>query len=89
LAIGARESDILTQFLIEAVTLSLAGGTLGVLIGIIGNQIIYKITNFYIPTMLYSILIGFGFAAFVGIAFGYFPAKKAAKLNPIDALRYE
>ncbi|MEX1384261.1 ABC transporter permease [Lutibacter sp.] len=89
LAIGARESDILTQFLIEAVTLSLAGGTLGVLLGIIGNQIIYKVTNFYIPTMLYSILIGFGFAAFVGIAFGYFPAKKAAKLNPIDALRYE
>ncbi|GGK44576.1 MULTISPECIES: ABC transporter permease [Flavobacteriaceae] len=89
LAIGARESDILTQFLIEAVTLSLAGGTLGVLLGVIGNQIIYKVTNFYIPTMLYSILIGFGFAAFVGIAFGYFPAKKAAKLNPIDALRYE
>jgi len=89
LAIGARESDILTQFLIEAVTLSLAGGTLGVLLGVIGNQIIYKVTNFYIPTALYSILIGFGFAAFVGIVFGYFPAKKAAKLNPIDALRYE
>lgn len=89
LAIGARESDILTQFIIEAVALSLAGGILGVLLGIIGNQVIYKVTNFYIPTMLYSILIGFGFAAFVGIAFGYFPAKKAAKLNPIDALRYE
>ena len=59
LAIGARESDILTQFLIEAVTLSLAGGTLGVLLGVIGNQIIYKVTNFYIPTALYSILIGF------------------------------
>lgn len=89
LAIGARESDILTQFLIEAVTLSLAGGIFGVLLGVIGNHVIYKITNFYIPTALYSILIGFGFAAFVGIAFGYFPARKAAKLNPIDALRYE
>ncbi|WP_298369395.1 ABC transporter permease [uncultured Lutibacter sp.] len=89
LAIGARESDILTQFLIEAIVLSLAGGVLGVVLGIAGNQIIYKITNFLIPTAPYSILIGFGFAALVGIAFGYFPASKAAKLNPIDALRYE
>jgi putative ABC transport system permease protein len=89
LAIGARESDILTQFLIEAVALSLVGGFLGIILGIIGNQIIYEITNFYIPTALYSIMIGFGFSALVGIAFGYFPAKKAAKLNPIDALRYE
>lgn len=89
LAIGARESDILTQFLIEAIVLSLVGGFLGVVFGIIGNQIIYKATSFYIPTALYSIMIGFGFAAFVGITFGYFPARKAAKLNPIDALRYE
>ncbi|QRM90839.1 FtsX-like permease family protein [Lacinutrix sp. WUR7] len=89
LAIGARESDILTQFLIEAIVLSLVGGLLGVLFGIIGNQIIYKATSFYIPTAMYSILIGFGFAALVGVTFGYFPARKAAKLNPIDALRYE
>jgi putative ABC transport system permease protein len=89
LAIGARESDILTQFLIEAVVLSLAGGILGTVLGIIGNQVIYKLTDFFIPTAAYSIMIGFGFAALVGIAFGYFPAKKAAKLNPIDALRYE
>ncbi len=89
LAIGARESDILTQFLIEAVVLSLAGGVLGVVLGVIGNQIIYKATNFYIPTAAYSILIGFGFATLIGIVFGYFPARKAAKLNPIDALRYE
>ncbi|HEY9221553.1 MAG TPA: ABC transporter permease [Lutibacter sp.] len=89
LAIGARENDILTQFLIEAIVLSLAGGILGIILGIIGNQVIYKLTNFFIPTALYSIMIGFGFAALVGIAFGYFPARKAAKLNPIDALRYE
>jgi len=89
LAIGARESDILTQFLIEAIVLSLSGGILGILLGIIGNQIIFKLTNFYVPIVGYSILIGFGFAALVGIAFGYFPARKAAKLNPIDALRYE
>ena len=89
LSIGARESDILTQFLIEAIVLSLSGGVLGVLFGIIGNQIIYKATGFFIPTAFYSILIGFGFAALVGVTFGYFPARKAAKLNPIDALRYE
>jgi len=89
LAIGARESDILTQFLIEAVVLSAAGGILGIAFGIIGNQIIYKATDFYIPTAGYAIAIGFGFAAIIGIAFGYFPARKAAKLNPIDALRYE
>lgn len=89
LSIGARESDILTQFLIEAIVLSLAGGVLGVLLGILGNQIIYSITDFYIPTAVYSVLIGFGFSALVGVAFGYFPARKAAKLNPIDALRYE
>ncbi|QCX38547.1 FtsX-like permease family protein [Aureibaculum algae] len=89
LAIGARESDILTQFLIEAIVLSLVGGVLGIAFGIIGNQIIYKVTGFFIPTVGYSILIGFGFSALVGVAFGYFPARKAAKLNPIDALRYE
>ena len=89
LAIGARESDILTQFLIEAIVLSLAGGILGIIIGIIGNYIIFKSTGFYIPTSALSVLIGFGFSAVVGIAFGYFPARKAAKLNPIDALRYE
>lgn len=89
LAIGARESDILTQFLIEAIVLSLAGGFIGIIVGMIGNQVIYKLTDFYIPTAGYSILIGFGFSALVGTSFGYFPARKAAKLNPIDALRYE
>lgn len=89
LAIGARESDILTQFLIEAIVLSLVGGVLGIILGIIGNQIIYRATDFFIPTAIYSILIGFGFSAMIGVAFGYFPARKAAKLNPIDALRYE
>jgi len=89
LAIGARESDILTQFLIEAIVLSLAGGAIGIVVGMIGNQVIYKLTDFFIPTAGYSILIGFGFSALVGTIFGFFPARKAAKLNPIDALRYE
>ena len=69
--------------------MSLAGGVLGIVLGVLGNQIIYKTTNFYIPTAMDSILIGFGFSVLVGIVFGYFPARKAARLNPIDALRYE
>lgn len=89
LALGARESDILIQFLIEAITLSLIGGILGIILGILGNQLVYKLTDFIIPTSVSSILIGFGFSVFVGVAFGYFPARKAAKLNPIDAIRYE
>lgn len=89
LAIGAREGDILFQFLIEAITLSLIGGVIGVTLGYLGNQLVYKVTNFVIPTSLTSIFIGFGFSVFIGVAFGYFPARKAAKLNPIDALRYE
>ena len=89
LSIGARESDILIQFLIEAITLSLVGGIVGVVLGVLGNQLVYKLTNFSIPTSASSILIGFGFSVLVGITFGYFPARKAAKLNPIDALRYE
>lgn len=89
LAIGARESDILIQFLIEAITLSLVGGAIGIVLGILGNQLVYKLTDFVIPTSIMSILIGFGFSVFVGVAFGFFPARKAAKLNPIDAIRYE
>jgi putative ABC transport system permease protein len=89
LALGARESDILTQFLIEAIGLSAAGGVLGIALGILGNFIIYRATKFYIPTSYLSIAVGFGFSALIGIAFGYFPARKAARLNPIEALRYE
>lgn len=89
LSLGARESDILTQFLIEAIALSAIGGILGIALGMAGNQIIYKTTGFFVPTVYYSILIGFGFSTLIGVAFGYFPARKAAKLNPIEALRYE
>jgi putative ABC transport system permease protein len=90
-AVGARKSDILIQFLIEAVTISLFGGLLGILggwgLGIIGAKAIPGFPPAHVP--LWSIALGFGFAALVGIFFGTYPAAKAAALDPIDALRHE
>jgi putative ABC transport system permease protein len=86
-AVGAKSSDILSQFLIEAVTLCLIGGAFGILIGAGGALIAQK----FIPTTvpLWAVLLAFGFSAAVGIIFGVAPAYKAAKLDPINALRYE
>ncbi len=89
MAIGARGRDILLQFLIEAVVLALAGGMVGIGIGVGATQLITYVLNW--PTLLspFSIVAAFGSAGITGICFGFFPATKAAKLNPIDALRYE
>lgn len=89
LAIGARSGDILVQFLIEAVTLSLIGGIIGILSGIgLGNMIAHFInmTSIVNPAVVFA---AFFFSGAVGIFFGFYPAMKASKLNPIDALRYE
>jgi putative ABC transport system permease protein len=88
-AIGARRSDIQSQFLIEAMVLSLSGGAIGVLAGIIGALIINCLPSSHASISLASIGMSFGFAAVVGVFFGFYPAKRAASLNPIDALRYE
>jgi len=89
LAIGARTSDILTQFLAEATVLSLTGGVIGVILSVFITYIINNYTSqtAYIRPVI--ILVAFGFAGAIGIFFGLYPAKKAAALNPIDALRYE
>lgn len=86
-AVGATPRVIMTQFLIEAVALSLVGGTIGVALGAGGSLIISRF--FPAKVSLESILISFGVSAMVGIIFGFLPARRAAKLSPINALRYE
>jgi len=89
MAVGARGRDILLQFLIEAVALSSTGGALGIMSGIIGAQLITFFQHW--PTLISpdSIVLAFAFSAAVGIFFGFYPARKASQLDPIDALRYE
>ncbi|HUG52341.1 MAG TPA: ABC transporter permease [Vicinamibacteria bacterium] len=89
MAVGARTRDILRQFLAEAVSLSVAGGAVGVLLGLSVSRLIT--TGLGWPTQVTpaSILIAFAFAGAVGVFFGFYPARKAAELDPIEALRYE
>jgi len=89
MAVGAKGRDILLQFLIEAVTLSLIGGVIGIVFGLGGSYIIALIGNSPAIVQPYSIFLAFGFAAAVGVFFGFYPARKAARLDPIEALRYE
>jgi putative ABC transport system permease protein len=89
MAIGARGRDILLQFLIEAVTLSIIGGALGICGGIAVSKIIAAKMDWPTLTSTTSIILAFAFSAGVGIFFGFYPARKASKLDPIDALRYE
>ena len=86
-AIGAPKSAILTQFLFEAVLLSLIGGTVGVVIGVVGSR--FKIVGVQPVIAPYSIVLAFGVSIAVGVFFGFYPANRAASLRPIDALRYE
>ena len=88
-AIGAKRKDILWQFLVEAVTLSVLGGGIGVLIGIGFAAAIGSISPLPADVELWSVLSGLGVASSVGLVFGIFPAMKAARLDPIDSLRYE
>ena len=89
MAVGAKEGDILIQFLMEAVLISMAGGIIGIIIGIAGSKISSAFTGWPGVISLGSILIAFGFAAIVGVSSGIYPAWKASKLDPIEALRYE
>jgi len=86
-AVGAKPLDILLQFMIEAVALSSLGGIIGIIIGWLGSLALKQLINTAITP--WSVIIAFGFSAFVGVAFGTWPAYKAAKKDPIEALRYE
>jgi putative ABC transport system permease protein len=89
MSIGARRRDILLQFLMEAMVLSLLGGMIGIFLGVGGSSLVSRLAGW--PTFVSpgSILLAFAFSMAVGIFFGYYPARKASTLNPIDALRYE
>jgi putative ABC transport system permease protein len=89
MAVGARGRDILLQFLIEAVTLSSIGGVLGVGLGVGGAKLLSVIKHWPTLVSAESVVIAVIFSAAVGIFFGFYPARKAAQLDPIDALRYE
>lgn len=89
MAVGATERDILLQFLVEAIVLSLMGGLVGLITGILTGQILSMVTGWNVIITPLSVFISMGFSAAVGIFFGFYPARKAASLNPIEALRFE
>ena len=89
MAIGARGRDILAQFLVEAVTLSAVGGVIGVGIGILTSVVIANFAEWSTDVSLRSVGMAFAFAGTVGVFFGFYPARKASRLDPIEALRYE
>lgn len=89
IAIGAKKSEIMEQFLIESVLISFIGGGLGILLGVIISRTVSKIGGWDTIVSTQSIILAFVFSVGIGIFFGFYPARKAANLNPIDALRYE
>jgi putative ABC transport system permease protein len=89
MAIGAHGADILSQFLVESIALSVMGGLVGLVCGYAGATLFGRMTGWNVVTPLSAVLIAVGFSAAVGVFFGLYPARKAAALNPIEALRYE
>jgi putative ABC transport system permease protein len=89
LAVGARGKDILSQFLVEAITLSTIGGLIGILLGGLGTWLVAELAAWPVQLSALSIVLAVGFSAVIGIFFGYYPARKASSMQPIQALRYE
>jgi len=89
MAIGARGSDVLTQFLVESIVMSVLGGAVGLAVGVGGAQVLAHFTGWSTSVPVQAVVLAIGFSAAVGVFFGYYPARKAAALDPINALRYE
>ncbi len=89
LSVGGREQDILTQFLVESILLSVLGGLIGVIFGVLSSNLVSSILGWPIVISITSIVLSFAVCSFIGTFFGWYPARKAAKLDPIEALRYE
>ena len=89
MAVGARGNDILLQFLVEAITLSMTGGLFGVALGALGSWLVAAFAGWETRMSPESIFLAVGFSAAIGIFFGFYPARKASRLLPIQALRYE
>ena len=89
LAVGAKSKDVLLQFMIESIFISILGGIIGIVLGILISNLVSKFGGWPVTITLSSILLSSVFSAVIGIFFGWYPARKAANLNPIDALRYE
>lgn len=89
MAVGARGTDILSQFLIEAALLSISGGIIGIVVGIGASFLIKNLAHMPVYIQLWSIFVSFGVCTFIGVFFGWYPAQKAARMNPIDAIRHE
>jgi putative ABC transport system permease protein len=88
-AVGAREREVLAQFLMESVTLSVAGGVLGVIVGVIAAFGIAHAAHWSTTVPLYAVTLAFGISTAVGVFFGYYPAREASRVPPLASLRYE
>jgi putative ABC transport system permease protein len=89
LAIGAKGRHVLLQFLLEAIALSVVGGAIGVGLGLLAPVLVTRFAGLPTQVSSGSVLLAFGFAGAIGVFFGFYPARKASRLDPIDALRYE
>jgi putative ABC transport system permease protein len=88
-ALGAKKKDIITQFLVETVVLSVGGGLIGVVIGVLTPYVVSALSNMVTIVTVTSVLLAFGISGAIGIMFGIYPARSAANLDPIEALRHE